>query len=230
MSEDRTPCPNCGAMILEVTARYNDGLCARCKITRDAAMRERRMQEAQRNAPPAPINYRFFSQEEFVQGLAKTCLPHEHDPKKVCAEFLEFCDPILQRASHSLIVTILFGRRRLYMNLKKLPRPFRELMATYQAWGMMSSNGIEEYVGNTIAKFDQDVDRGLDILDQGHAKGVVAHARHILSRNGGHLPKEEDDAIWKAFYDSMPNFEAEILGPKLVDLLKTKSQNKGAAR
>jgi len=226
MSADRTPCPNCGAMILEATARYNGGLCARCKIVRNAAMHERQLQEARSNASPPPINYRFFSREEFVQGLAKTCLPYDNDPKKLCGEFLAFCDPILQRASHSLIRTILFGRRRLYSNLKKLPRPFRELMAVYQAWGMLTSDGIEEYVGNTNSKFDQEVDRGLDILCQTKAKGVTRHARHIFSRNNGQIHKDDDDAIWRAFYDAMPNFETEILGLMLIELLTKKPQSK----
>ena len=46
-------------------------------------------------------------------------------------------------------------------NLKRIPRPYREMMAVYQAWGMVSSDGFESYVENTNSSFDLEVDRGL---------------------------------------------------------------------
>ena len=218
MSDDRIPCPWCGSMILEITARCNDGLCARCK---SVALKKRFLQDAQTNPPPLHLDYKRFSRKEFIEALAKTCLLHATSPETACREFLGFCEPILQRTS---IFTVFFPWRMLPNNLKKLPSPFRELMAVYQAWGMMSMNGFDEYAGSTISKFDDEVDRGLEILGQTKAKGILSQARRIRRQNNGELPQQEEDRVWSVFMDSMPNFESEILGPKLIVELNTNAE------
>ena len=228
MSADRIPCPKCGSLILEVTAKYNDGLCAPCHTTRTAALYRRQQEEARRNAPPPPINYSFFTRKQFVQALANACLPYREDPGKVSGEFLAFCDPVLQRPSILFLLNILLHRWWLYRNLTRLPRPYRELMAVYQAWGMVSSDGFESYIQSTIPRFDAEVDRGLALLGCETGSGVVSEARQVCRENDGEIPKEIDNEFWKRFYDSMPEFESAILGSRLIAELAIADQGANA--
>ena len=85
-------------------------------------------------------------------------------------------------------------------------------------------NGFDEYAGSTISKFDDEVDRGLEILGQTKAKGILSQARRIRRQNNGELPQQEEDRVWSVFMDSMPNFESEILGPKLIVELNTNAE------
>lgn len=224
MSTDRSPCPNCGSLILHVTVKYNDGLCAPCKSSRDYALHQKQQQEGCRNTSPPPIKHSGFTKKEFIQGLAMVCLPHRDEPEKVSEEFLGFCEPILQSRLRIPLLKILFHRRQLYHNLKRIPRPYRDLMAVYQAWGMITSDGFESYVENTIRKFDQEVELGLDFLGQKTAKGVVSDARRVCRKNGGEILKEIDNELWKRFYDSMENFESDVLGKRLIIELTSAEQ------
>ena len=224
MSNDRIPCPNCGALILEVTAKHNEGLCSPCKRIRDSALLKRREQEARRHAPKPPINYSGFTKKEFIRALVEICLPHRASPAKVSRVFLGFCDPILHQSSRFPLFAIFFHRRELYANLKRIPRPYRELIALYQARGMVTSDGFESYVDNTTSRFDREVDRGLALLGQQHVIGVLSKARKACKLNEGELPKAIDDELWKTFCDSMVDFESEFLGKKLMDELTNAEQ------
>ena len=100
-------------------------------------------------------------------------------------------------------------------------------MAVYQAWGMVTSDGFESYVQNTIARFDLEVERGLALLGQVTAGGVVSAARQEYKSSDEQLSSETDSGLWRDFYDSMPDFESNILGQCLVREL-TNAERTGA--
>lgn len=208
-------------MILHVTAKHNSGLCGRCGITESADRHEREQAEQRRNAPPSSINYNAFSKRQFVAGLRKCCAPLVDDPEQVSAEFLGFCDPIVHRPLPIPILSVIFFRHSLFLNFRRIPRPYRELLAVYHAWGMVCSDGFESYVMNTNKFFDREVERGLSLLGQTQASGAVAAAREALKLDPDEqLPKDIDDNLWHQFYDSMAEFESAILGKRLIQLLK----------
>lgn len=216
MSETRIPCPNCGASILEVTAKFNDGMCAPCGLEKQVADRERAKAEARRNAPPPLIDYSRFSRKDFVEALTLILRQKTDDPSGACSEFLGFCDPILQSEPRTFLGSLLDIRRGLYPKLKRIPRPFRELMAVYQAWGMVSSDGLESYLEQTTSAFDDEVDSGLALLGHPEVAGLMTEARSVYRSNAGEIPKENYDDLWSRFIESLPDFETRILGPELL--------------
>lgn len=215
MSEKRIPCPNCGTPILEVTAKYNDGMCAPCSTKVGNKLRSKQNAEARRNAPPPPINYRKFTEEEFIQGLKKICAPLKDNPSNLAIEFLGFCDPITQRPSQNPILAMLFSDKVLNWGFGKIPRPYRECLAVYHAWGMVGSDGFESYLGQTNKKFDDEVELGLERLGQLTPRGVIAEARKAYQAHSENLPEDIESNLWNRFYDPMKRFE-EILGNWLI--------------
>lgn len=167
--------------------------------------------------PPPPIDYAGFTAAEFVEALTRLLRERSGDPAGACEVFLGFCDPILQKQPASFFRALLQSHRSaLYRQLKRIPRPYRELMAVYQAWGMVSSDGFKSYVQMTSPEFDKEVDRGVALLGRPEVSGVMAEARSAFQRNNGVITKAIDEDLWRRLYDAMPDFEARILGPELL--------------
>jgi hypothetical protein len=231
MSSDRLPCSQCGAMILELTSERNGGLCAPCKLARDQVLREAQRNELRKNppktleemdflAPPNDISkmglrifleelWRSrsgsanFSKKSFPEMLKKLVDEHAPDGKKVSIEFLQRCEPVLQEAS-SLI-----------NGLKKIPRPYREAMAVYQLWGMITSDGLESYLENTNRKFDCEVELGLKLFNRSDSRGALERARKAFDPLEG-LPEGLESQLEDLIYRDLHEFESTLLGPFLI--------------
>ena len=230
MNADRIPCLQCGAMILEVTGNRNGGLCTPCKTIRDCVEREAKRDEYRRNPPktqqeidliapdtveniglriflagllPRAVEPSMFTKKRFIQALEDIISEYEPDGAKISQEFLGLCDPILNQ-SDSLI-----------RGLNRLPRPYREAMAVYQLWGMMTSDGISSYLESTDQKVDSEVDRGLRLFGRPNLLGKVEQARKSFDPMEG-IPELLEESIESALYEDLDEFEANILGAFLI--------------
>lgn len=233
MSADRIPCPQCGALILDATAKRNGGLCAPCKrdLDYEALQAERNayrknppktQEEIDRIAPdtiehlglriflqgllPRKLDPSVFTKKHFVQALEAIVSEHEPDGEKISEAFLGLCDPIIHHTD-SLI-----------RGLKKLPRPYREAMAVYQLWGMLTSDGISAYLEHTDRKVDVEVDRGLRLLGRSKSLGTVERARKAFDPIEG-IPDDLEKTLEEVLYDDLDEFEANILGAFLINKL-----------
>ncbi len=233
MSADRISCPQCGAMILEVTAKHNDGLCAPCKRNRDYETLKAERNEYRKNPPktqneidqiapdsienlglriflqgllPRRLEPSEFTKRRFVQALKGIVSEHKPDGAKICEEFLGLCDPIIHQTD-SLI-----------RGLKRLPRPYREAMAVYQLWGMMTSNGLSSYLENADRNVDSEVDRGLRLFGRTKSLGTVERARKAFDPMEG-VPNDLEEKLEELLYNDLEEFEANILGSFLINKL-----------
>lgn len=147
-----------------------------------------------------------FSKKRFIEAMRKTVNEHKQDAAKVSADFLEICDPVLNQTES------------LRKGLNRLPRPYREVMAVYQLWGMMTSDGIESYLENTDQKVDAEVDLGLKLLGRITSVGVVGRARKSYDPFDG-LPADLEKECEDVFYRDLDEFESNILGKFLIETL-----------
>lgn len=234
MSDERIPCPQCGAMILEVTAKHNGGLCAPCKRNCDYEALQAERNEYRKNPPktqeeidriapdtienmglriflqgllPRRLEPSEFTKKRFVQALEDIVSEHEPNGGKISEEFLGLCDPIIHQTD-SLI-----------RGLKRLPRPYREAMAAYQLWGMMTSDGISSYLGNTDQKVDVEVDRGLRLLGRTKSLGIVERARKAFDPMKEGIPDDLEETLEDVLYDDLDEFESNVLGTFLIETL-----------
>lgn len=232
MSADRIPCPQCGSMILPVTAKFNAGLCAPCNRTRERDAIEAEREKYRRNppkteeevdkiAPPgSSIGFRIFlmgllplklepskfTKKNFLTALGEIVSDHQPSGEKVSIEFLGLCDPVLHDGGS------------LTTGLKRLPRPYREAMAVYQLWGMMTSNGLESYLESTDRAVDAEVDRGLKLFERSDSLGLAANARKKFDPCEG-LPDGLEDELEDVLYRDLDSFEEKVLGPFLIQTL-----------
>ena len=221
-------------MILEVTAKYNDGLCAPCKRSFDYEALQAERNEYRKNPPktqeeidriapdtienmglriflegllPRKLEPSKFTKKQFIQALEDIVSEHEPNGEKVCMEFLGLCDPIIHQTD-SLI-----------RGLKRLPRPYREAMAVYQLWGMMTSDGIASYLRNTDQKVDAEVDLGLRLLGRTKSVGIVKRARKAFDPMEECIPDDLEGTLEDVLYDDLDEFESNILGAFLIETL-----------
>ena len=110
---------------------------------------------------------------------------------------------------HGLYEGIVLGNDDMFKGLSKLPRPFRELAAAHQAWGMISSDGFENYVEETDDRFDQEVEAGLKLLGLSECMPPLLEARKRLE-GVGELAKEEDERLFNAFHDPFDDGHGKV--------------------
>lgn len=84
-------------------------------------------------------------------------------------------------------------------------------------WGMMTSNGISSYLGQTDREVDVEVERGLKLLGRTKSSGLVQRARQAFDPMEG-LPDDLEESIEEVLYDDLDRFEAEILGAFLITI------------
>lgn len=221
-------------MILEITAEVNGGLCGPCKSSRDAENWEK-TKEYYRNHPPQsmeevdqivsqtesqrqePLQMYLsrlvmeksiswngnFKKREFTENLKKAVLEHQEEPETLAMKFLCLAEPAL------------YVSASLTSGVKKLPRPYREIMAVYQLWGMMTSDGLSSYFENTNQSFDNEVDLGLKLLKKENLVRLVARARHDFKEYDEETANIEagyEDLI----YENLDEFESNFLAPFLI--------------
>ena len=119
-------------------------------------------------------------------------------------------------AFHRLYEIPVLGSDDLYEGLIKLPRPYRELAAAHQAWGIVASDGFENYLEDTDARFDTEVEAGLKLTGHGECYAAIPEARRLLE--AGALTRDDDDRLWSLFYDPI-EFFPETVGAFLLRYL-----------
>lgn len=101
---------------------------------------------------------------------------------------------------HGLYEGIVLDEDDMFAGLSKLPRPYRELAAAHQAWGIISSDGFENYVEETDSRFDKEVEAGLKLLGLSECMKPLLEARQLLE-TGDELPQSDDERLFNAFHD-----------------------------
>lgn len=219
-------------MILEATAKRNEGLCAPCKRHLDCGRREIERDQYRKNPPktreeidrivpdtienlglriflegllPRRLEPSNFTKKRFVQALKEIVVEHAPNKVEICTEFLGLFDSVNQ--SQSLIGA-----------LKRLPRPYREAMALFQLWGMLASDGISSYLENSDRRVDSEVNRGLSLFGRSDLLGAVDRARKAFDPLEG-LPDVLEAEIEGNFFRYLGNFESELLGEFLIERL-----------
>lgn len=142
---------------------------------------------------------------EFEAQLRKSCDIESDDAEAVGDAF------------HGLYEGPVLGGGNLYEGLMILPRPYRELAAAHQAWGIIVSDGFANYVQATDARFDPEVESGLKLTGHEDCYAAIPEARRLI--NAGALKKEDDKRLWGIFYDPIKDFHA-IVGDYLLRYLK----------
>ncbi len=168
-----------------------------------------------------------FSFQSRLRGFLKK--QRDATPKELARLFLKFYEPIV------------FEEDELIDGIKKLPRPFRELAAADQAWGMISSDGFNNYVEQNDEAFDEEVRLGLVLLSHEHCIEALLEARKLLAmrwreldarddlvpgnpdhseeiRRLARLTEEDDERLFDAFYRPLARFE-DMLGEHLIRIL-----------
>ena len=112
---------------------------------------------------------------------------------------------------HGLYEGIVLGNDDMFIGLSKLPRPYRELAAAHQAWGIISSDGFENYVEETDSRFDKEVESGLKLLGLSECLKPLLEARQLLE-SGDALSKADDERLFNAFYDPFDDGHEKVGG------------------
>lgn len=126
-------------------------------------------------------------------------------------------------AFHGFYGSYVFEKSDLYDGISALPRPFREIVAAHQAWGMISSDGFSNIFEDTDERFDEEVKRGLKLLDAAESIPPYLEARQLVAEQEEHsdypLSEEDDERLFEAFYDPIEHFD-EMIGAYLLNYLK----------
>lgn len=253
MSEEtRIPCPDCGVMILPVTAKHNQGHCPKCSSKIEDIEQEKIKQYYLQNPPKSraevaaitadfgydkiwltifledlvspKINPKEFTEQKLRSELRKSIASNDGDPAAVVMDFHSLTDDVMAYKNHSLQALML------------IPSPFRELRAVYQLWGILSSDGIQNYFDDYGPDFDEIVVRGMKLIGLDSAIQTLANARAKMEAaekpevQGGTLRQiiraikkskspsenpdysEEEDKL----FDDFDNFVNRLLGPYLI--------------
>ena len=115
---------------------------------------------------------------------------------------------------HDMYEGPVLGADDIYSGLQRLPRPYRELAAAHQCWGIVASDGFENYVEATDSRFDAEVEACLRLLGHGECFAAIPEARRVLEADND-LSEEQDVRLWTIFYDPIANFH-ELVGKYLL--------------
>ncbi|MGJ8655384.1 MAG: DMP19 family protein [Akkermansiaceae bacterium] len=213
---------------MPMTASVHDGLCAPC--ARDKAHRELEDQKKLlyqtycKNPPkiksdiddilskhdtegnwfemmllsllPPLINYSFVTKKGFDKAVQTIIASNTDDQEEIAGDFLYLCEPLL------------FKHDDLFKGLKKIPRPYRELIASYQYWGVISSDGLSSYVSQFTTKFDKEVSRGLLELGLNKTESTVHRARESWSEEEYSFGELDPDDLESEIFDEAGGFES----------------------
>jgi len=231
----------CDHMILEATAEANKGLCGRCKMAHDITQFESVKEDYRKNPPktqaevdaiaplvggdvslrfflisllpiPAKLDPQNFSKMKFREVIRKAVQDVKPDGRKVCEEFLGLCD------------NVLFTSPKLSKGLSKLPRPYKKLMAVYQLWDMMQSDGIQSYYMNADQPVDQEVLKGLVYLGVSDACKFIKEGRSAFRLEAG-IDEEIAEHLEHEIDQVLGDFEENLLGPELIKLQSGRNLN-----
>ena len=220
MDTKRIPCALCGCLILEATSIRNNGLCEPCKIRRNAALREHGKLESIADSAGRIklLPNKKTSEVDFIKKLILYIGPSLDNHLIVARYFLEYCEPILQE--RNLLDLLVSNESLAFELLQYIPRPFRELFALYQAWGIIYSDDFSVYASFACKRFDNEVDLGLLKVGHNECAGVLAQARSEFYKKNQVLTPELDSMIWEKFCERLPSFEQNILGFHIAEIIR----------
>jgi hypothetical protein len=149
-----------------------------------------------------------FERQNFLIQQIKTSIQNANgNPEKVFDSFF------------NLYEQKFFSKNSLYDGLAEFESPFKEIIAAHQAWGMIGSDGFDNYLSQVDESFDEQVRLGLSLLGKADCYRGLIEARKLFKQNKGTIPENEDDRLWKLFYTPITDFET-IIGKYLVELYK----------
>ncbi len=128
----------------------------------------------------------------------------EKSAEKLFDDFFDIYEPIF------------FESNEMIDGLHAFDRPFKELIAAHQAWGMISSDGFDNYFQITDEQFDIEVKNGLDLLGIMNSYEALLEARDLYIKHNGDIPDNDDFRLVGEFYNPIKNFES-LAGQFLIN-------------
>jgi hypothetical protein len=107
----------------------------------------------------------------------------------------------------------LFSKGSLMDGLARFESPLKEIIAAHQAWGLIGSDGFDNYLSNVDEQFDEQVRRGLVLLGKADCFRGLLEARELFRQNEGEIPEDADTRLWRLFYVPIKDFETIISKP-----------------
>ena len=148
---------------------------------------------------PDLINYNRFTKSDF-EGAIRTIIEREGDDSAaVAGEFLFFCEPFFERHTDY------------YKGLKKIPKPYKEILAAYHFWGVISSDGLISYCDNYSKNFDAIASEGLLLLNFPKSASFLETARNSWSPKDYHFGNLDIDDIEDQILDECDEFERALV-------------------
>jgi hypothetical protein len=84
--------------------------------------------------------------------------------------------------------------------------PVKELVAAHQAWGMIGSDGFDNYLLAANHNFDNEAKLGLKLIGNEHCYNALKEARDIFEKHKK-IPEDDDHRLWVLFYEPIRDFE-----------------------
>ncbi len=137
-----------------------------------------------------------------LQEIKEIIERHKTNPEMLFDEFFGFYEKIF------------FSQASINDGLIPFPSPLKELIAAHQAWGMIGSDGFDNYLLQVDEKFDKEVKAGLSLIGKENCYNALEEARAIF-REKYEIPEAEEDRLWKVFYHPLREFES-LAGKYLI--------------
>ncbi len=232
MTAERINCinPNCERMILHQTAERCEGRCAICERDWEQAKFRKEQDTIKRiyfESPPKNkedikhilnkhetegnwfemfllgllpklINYNDFTEADFQIAVKTIAKRNQTNLEELSEDFLYLCEPLI------------FNFDSLYKGLKLIPRPYRELNAAYQFWGIMSGDGISSYIEQVSKKFDKETIKGFELMGLHDSALVVKASRKSWNKKEYDFEEGVEDALEDRVYTEAEDFEKQL--------------------
>lgn len=154
---------------------------------------------------PKLIDYTKFKSSDFDEAVKTLAERNRDDLVELSGDFLYLCEPLL------------FRYDKLHKGLKKIPRPYRELVAAFQFWGIMCGDGISCYIDQTTKSFDLEVMKGFNTLGLNESAKAVKESRRLWNRWIYGYEDGIEDVLENIVYEEADGFDV-ILGNYLLRL------------
>jgi hypothetical protein len=104
---------------------------------------------------------------------------------------------------------IFFSSKDFNDGLLLFESPLRELVAAHQAWGMIGSDGFDNYFRAANHNFDNEVRLGLRLIGNEHCYDALKEARDIFEKHN-EIPEDEATRLWRLFYVPIEELEKDV--------------------
>jgi hypothetical protein len=142
-----------------------------------------------------------------IQQLKKIAEQHKNNPEEFFNSFFELYEPKF------------FSKDTLLEGLAEFSSPIKEIIAAHQAWGMIGSDGFENYLAQVDKQFDEYVRLGLCFLGKEQCYQGLLEARDLFKQNDDEIPEDDEPRLFFLFYEPLEDFES-IAGSYLLEHLQ----------